>query len=301
MRLDQVQTLVPILEQNSNQWGITPTLVPGVAIFKANSTTTPLPLVYQPSLCILVQGEKHIFIGDETYCYRPGQLLTVTLDLPLHSQITAASEASPYLLLKIELDAALIAELYPFVQIEKSQEQPYAKGLFIGDLNDVTMDAVVRLAELIANPHHIAALANQTKREIFYRLLCGPQGALIAQIAVQDSYLQRIAKALQFIKEDFKAALSVPYLAQMAGMSVSSFHAHFKNITGISPLQYQKSLRLMAARNLMLAENMDAATTAYRVGYESPSQFSREYARMFGSPPGRDVQQLKQFKKLRAM
>lgn len=301
MRLDHLQTLGPILEQNSNQWGITPTQVPGVAIFKANSTTTPLPLVYQPSLCILVQGEKHIFIGDETYRFQPGQLLTVTLDLPLHSQITAASEARPYLLLKIELDAVLIAELYPFVQIEKSQEQPYAKGLFIGDVNDVTMDAVVRLADLIANPHHIAVLANQTKREIFYRLLCGPQGPFIAQIAVQDSYLQRIAKALQWIKQNIQSALSVPHLAHMAGMSVSSFHAHFKNITGISPLQYQKSLRLMAARNLMLAEDMDAATTAYRVGYESPSQFSREYARMFGSPPGRDVQQLKQVQKLRAM
>ncbi len=301
MHLDRLQKLGPILEQNSSQWGITPTSVPGVDIFKANSPTTPLPLVYQPSLCILVQGEKHIFIGDETYRYMPGQLLTVTLDLPLQSQITAASEASPYLLLKIELDAALIAELYPFVHLEKSQEQPYAKGLFIGDMDDATLDAVVRLAELIANPQHIAVLASQTKREIFYRLLCGQQGALIAQIAVQGSFLQRIAKALQWIKQHYQLPLSVAELAELAGMSVSSFHAHFKNITGISPLQYQKSLRLMAARSLMLADNLDAATTAYHVGYESPSQFSREYTRMFGNPPSRDVQQLRHINKLRAM
>jgi len=301
MHLDYLQTLRPILDQNSKHWGLSPTAVPGVHTFKANSITTPLPLVYQPSLCVLAQGEKHIFIGDEVHRYQPGQWLAVTLDLPLHSQITAASEANPYLLLKIELDAVLIAELYPYVQSAKPLEQSYAKGLFIGELDAETMGAVVRLAQLIANPQHVAALASQTKREIFYRLLCSQQGALIAQIAVQDSYLQRIAKALHWIKEDFQSPLSVPKLAQMAGMSVSSFHAHFKNITGLSPLQYQKSLRLMAARTLMLAEDQDAATTAYQVGYESPSQFSREYARMFGSPPGRDVQQLRQVKKLSVM
>lgn len=301
MRLEVLNALRPILDQNSEQPGLSSTAVPGVQIFKAYSITAPLPLVYQPSLCLLVQGEKQIVLGREEYQYRPGQLLTVTLDLPLQSQITAASETSPYLLLKIALDSALIAELYPYVGLEKPHEASCAKGLFVAELDDEVLSAALRLAQLIAAPQHVAALANQTKREFFYRLLCSQQGSQIAQIAVQDSHLQRIAKALHWIKEDFQAPLSVPQLAQMAGMSVSSFHAHFKNITGLSPLQYQKSLRLMAARTLMLAEQHDAASTAYRVGYESPSQFSREYARMFGSPPGRDVEQLRQVKKMSVM
>jgi AraC-like DNA-binding protein len=294
MNASQLKALRNLLEQNSRQEGITRTPIPGVEIFTARSTTTSLPVVYQPSLCVLAQGAKQVFMDSEVFIYKAGQFLTVTVDLPLHSQITEASATAPYLLLKVNLDAALIAELLPHAQPEKPSAPPEGKGLFVGELNSATAGAVMRLAELMTTPEHIPVLAEPTKRELFYRLLCSRFGPLIAQMAIKDSHLQRIGKAIQYVKQEFHNPLSVPHLAQLAGMSVSSFHAHFKNITGVSPLQYQKSLRLLAARNLMAAENLDAATSAYQVGYESPSQFSREYARMFGNPPGRDVSLLKQ-------
>lgn len=290
----QLLTLKKLLEQNSKQEGINPTVIPGVEIFKASSTSTPLPTVYQPSLCVLAQGEKQVFVGAEVFQYRAGQFLTVTVDLPLHSQITKASATEPYLLLKVNIDSALIAELYSHTPVAKPLGATVGKALFVGEMNAATADAAMRLADLMSTPEHIPVLADSTKRELFYRLLCSNFGPLIAQMAVKDSSLHRVSKAIQWIKQEFRNPLSVDDLAQLAGMSVSSFHAHFKNITGLSPLQYQKSIRLLAARNLMAAESLDAATTAYQVGYESPSQFSREYARMFGNPPARDMNLLKQ-------
>lgn len=294
MNTSQLKTLRNLLEQNSRQEGISTTPIPGVEIFSARATTTPLPVVYQPSLCVLAQGEKQVFMGTEVFTYQAGQFLTVTVDLPLHSQITQASATAPYLLLKVSMDSVLIAELLPYIHPEKSSTPQEGKGLFVGEMDSGAAGAVMRLAELMTTPEHIPVLAEPTKRELFYRLLCSRFGSLMAQMAIKDSYLQRIGRAIHCVKQEFHSPLSVPRLAQLAGMSVSSFHAHFKNITGVSPLQYQKSLRLLAARNLMAAENLDAATTAYQVGYESPSQFSREYARMFGNPPGRDMNLLKQ-------
>jgi len=297
----QLLTLKKLLEQNSRQEGITPTVIPGVEIFKASSTSTPLPTVYQPSLCVLAQGEKQVFVGADVYQYRAGQFLTVTVDLPLHSQITKASATDPYLLLKVNIETALIAELYSHIPTEKPLSATAGRALFVGEMDSATADAVMRLADLMMTPEHIPILAESTKRELFYRLLCSNFGPLIAQMAIKDSSLHRISKAIQWVKQEFRKPLSVEDLAQLAGMSVSSFHAHFKNITGLSPLQYQKSIRLLAARNLMAAENLDAASTAYQVGYESPSQFSREYARMFGNPPARDINLLKQNQNWRAV
>lgn len=293
MNIDQLRTLKNLLEQNSKNEGITSTSIPGVEIFKATSTTVPLPVVYQPSLCVLAQGQKQVFLDRDIFDYKAGQFLTVTVDLPLHSQITQATPAEPYLLFKVNIDAAVIAELAPYTEQKAHLESTTGKGLFVGDIDSGTANAIMRLAELLATPEHVPVLAEQTKREMFYRLLCGDHGPLIAQMAIKDSHLRRIGNAVQCIKQEFRNPLSVAHLAQLADMSVSSFHAHFKTITGLSPLQYQKSLRLLAARNMMAAENLDAAATAYQVGYESPSQFSREYARMFGSPPGRDISQLK--------
>lgn len=293
MNIDQLKTLKALLEQNSKNEGISPTVIPGVEIFKATSITVPLPVVYQPSLCVLAQGQKQVFMDRDIFDYKAGQFLTVTVDLPVHSQITQATTAAPYLLLKVDMDAALIAELSSHL-LQKSQLNSAAgKGLFVGDIDSGTAGAIMRLAELLQTPEHIPVLAEQTKREMFYRLLCGRYGSLILQMVIKDSHLRRISNAVQCIKQEFRNPLSVTHLAELAGMSVSSFHAHFKTITGVSPLQYQKSLRLLAARNMMAAENLDAAATAYQVGYESPSQFSREYARMFGNPPARDISQMK--------
>lgn len=290
----QLTSLIHLLARHSRQEGITATAISGVEIFKASSITTPLPVVYQPSLCVLVQGQKRVFMGQDVFVYEAGQFLTVTVDLPLQSQITAATASSPYLLLKLSIDAAVIAELLPHTHHGRQHHAADGKGLFVGEIDHNTAGAIVRLAELLETPADVPVLGEAFKREVLYRVLCGEFGHLIAQLAMKDSHLQRINKAVQLIKQQFREPLSVSSLAELAGMSVSSFHTHFKNITGLSPLQYQKSLRLLAARNLMAAEDLDAATSAYRVGYESTSQFSREYARMFGNPPARDINLLRQ-------
>lgn len=293
MKQHQLNSLIPLLQQHSRQEGITQTAIPGVDIFKASSTTTPLPVVYQPSLCVLLQGQKRVFVGQDVFIYDAGKFLTVTVDLPLQSQITTASTTAPYLLLKIDMDTTVITELLPHTRHAVPRASGESKGLFVGEIDPASTAAITRLAELLATPGDIPVLAEPFKREVLYRVLCGEHGGLIAQLALKDSHLQRINKAVQRIKEQYNEPLSVTDLAELSGMSVSSFHTHFKNITGLSPLQYQKSLRLLAARTLMTAEALDAATSAYRVGYESASQFSREYARMFGNPPARDISLLK--------
>lgn len=292
MEQAQLTSLIQLFAPHAHQEGITPSVIPGVDIFKASSMTTPLPVVYQPSLCVLVQGQKRVFMGREVFTYDAGQFLTVTVDLPLQSQITIATAAAPYLLLKMEMDATVIAELLPHTLPGKHPAD--GKGLFVGEIDAATTASIMRLAELLESPEDIPVLAESLKREVLYRVLCGEFGNVIAQLAMKDSHLQRVNKAVQIIKQQYREPLSVAFLAELAGMSVSSFHSHFKNVTGLSPLQYQKSLRLLAARNLMAAEDLDAATSAYQVGYESASQFSREYARMFGNPPARDISQLRQ-------
>lgn len=294
MNKAQLNRLAILLAQNSMREGLSPTALPGVEIFRASSASTPIPVVYNPSLCVLAQGQKNILWNSACFDYTVGQFLVVTVDLPLQSQITEASISSPYLLLKVDLDTSLIAELLPCTPFPERPAITGGKGLVVGAIESDAAAAIMRLAELMATPEHIPALAETTRREVIYRLLSGPHGASIALMANRDSCLHRIGKSVRRIKDEFHTVLSVAKLAEHAGMSISSFHFHFKNVTGQSPLQFQKSLRLHAARNLMAAGNLDAASSAFRVGYESVSQFSREYARMFGNPPARDIHKLKQ-------
>lgn len=290
----QLLRLTELLARNSAKEGLGDTVVPGLKIFRAESPSTSLPVIYQPSLCILAQGAKRVFWSDNTYDFLPGKFLTVTLDLPLQSQIIEASPERPYLLMELALDASLIAELLPFTPWAGKSFASKSRSLFVGDIDAGTAFSIMRLAELMSAPQDIPVLADSLRREAMYRLLCGKHGQCVALLASRDSYLHRIGLAVQRIKENFRSSLSIPELATLVGMSTSSFHLHFKNITGVSPLQYQKTLRLMEARYLMSAKDIDATTSAYEVGYESPSQFSREYARMFGNPPARDIAQLHQ-------
>lgn len=290
----QLLRLTELLARNSAKEGLGDTVVPGLKIFRAESPSISLPVIYQPSLCILAQGAKRVFWSDNTYDFLPGKFLTVTLDLPLQSQIIEASPERPYLLMELALDASLIAELLPFTPWAGKSFASKSRSLFVGDIDAGTAFSIMRLAELMSAPQDIPVLADSLRREAMYRLLCGKHGQCVALLASRDSYLHRIGLAVQRIKENFRSSLSIPELATLVGMSTSSFHLHFKNITGVSPLQYQKTLRLMEARYLMSAKDIDATTSAYEVGYESPSQFSREYARMFGNPPARDIAQLHQ-------
>lgn len=281
--------IAALVDKYSSGEGIHPTAVPGLKCLKFSSPSMQTPTVYAPSVCVIVQGTKRVLLEDEIYRYAPSQYLAVSVDLPLVGQVMEASAASPYLCLQIDLDARQIGELIASARSDSPEQSTTGRGLFVGKLDEPMMEATLRLARLLESPKDIPALAPMMMRELHYRLLSGAHGAAIAQIAVAGSNTQKIAHVIRRMKSDLTAPVNIEELAAKAHMSPSSFHQHFKAVTAMSPLQYLKRLRLTEARQIMLSEAVDAASTAYRVGYESASQFSREYARMFGAPPMRDI------------
>ena len=292
MSVSEREEIAAIIAGNSDGDGIHPTAIQGVKCIRLSAPSARLPGVYNPSLCVIVQGEKRVWLEDEIYDYKPSEYLVVSVDLPVIGEVTLGSRQRPYLCLQIELDPQQLAELLVEALPCTNESVMTTRGIFVGSMDATLGNCVLRLARLLEAPQDIPVLAPLFKREIFYRLLQGPYGETIAQMGRQGSLMQRIAHAITRLKENYDKPVRVESLASQAGMSVSSFHAHFKTVTAMSPLQYQKRLRLMEARQIMLMEMKDAASTAYRVGYESPSQFSREYARLFGHPPGRDIDRL---------
>jgi AraC-like DNA-binding protein len=248
--------------------------------------------VYVPSLCVVAQGSKEVLLADETYRYDPAQCLLVSVDLPVSARVVEASPARPCLMLRVTLDTAAVGEFLADGLTDPPGGPP-GLGLAVTPMEPSLVDAVGRLVALLDTPNDVAPLAPLVLREITYRVLTGPQGARLRQMAAAGGPAHRIARAIRWLKDHFTDPLSVETLAKSVRMSPSAFHLHFKGVTALSPLQYQKRLRLQEARRLMLAEGMDAAGAAYRVGYESPSQFSREYRRLFGAPPRQDVSVLK--------
>jgi AraC-like DNA-binding protein len=289
----QQKELVALTDKFSNGNGVHETAVPGLTCIKVTDLHTRMPTVYNPSLCIVVQGSKEVILDTERYHYAPPDYLIISVDLPVIGQITKASANSPYLCLKIDIDQRLLSELVVETSRPAQVSSSPERGFFIGKLDSVFCDGVVRLARLLDTPKDIAFFAPIITREIHYRLLNSKYCTIISQLAENDSKMQRIATVIQKLKTEFDKPIRIEEMAQLASMSVSTFHLHFKEITAMSPLQYQKSLRLIEARRIMLSDAADAADTAFRVGYESPSQFSREYARMFGAPPARDIARLR--------
>lgn len=287
-----LEQLAHIINKFSNGDGIHETAIRGLRCIKSSLTDVPTPTVYTPSVCFIAQGRKQVLLKNEIYEYKPQEYLAVSVELPVIGLITEASQACPYLCLQVDLDQEQLTEL--LLQTPAlAQNSNTTRGIFVGHVHTTLQDCVLRLAQLLESPQDIAALAPTIKRELFYRLLTGDNGAHIAQLAQTGSHLQRIATSIDALKNAYNKPLRIEDMANSAGMSVSSFHAHFKNVTALSPLQYQKHLRLTTARRLMLTESQSAAHAAYHVGYESLSQFNREYARMFGNPPRRDIMQLK--------
>ena len=273
--------------------GIHASAIPGLHCIRLSAPHAQLPSVYQPSFCVIVQGAKQVLLEDEIYRYAPSQFLAVSVDLPLVGQVLEASADAPYLCLAIDIDARQIAELIAQVGPVERARRDTPRGLFVGELDSATQDTVLRLARLLASPREIPVLAPMLLREFHFRLLSSPFGAAIAQMAMTGSHTHKIGQVIQHIKTQLAEPIRVEELASLAHMSRSSFHQQFKAVTAMSPLQYQKRLRLTEARQILLAEHADAASAAYRVGYQSVSQFSREYARMFGAPPIRDVSSLR--------
>lgn len=270
------------------------TSVPGLSLYRKDETIEPVTVVYEPSVCLIAQGEKCVRLGKETYIYDPQHYLFSGLHLPVIAQVAKASKEMPYLGLKLSFDYRDITQLITDSQLPQHREQRTDRGMATGKLTLPLINAFQRLVDLLDEAQDISVLAPLIQREIFYRLLVGEQGGRLRQLAARGTQSQQISRAIAWLKSNFTAPLKVNELAAMANMGTSTFHHHFRVMTALSPLQYQKQLRLQEARNIMLSEHIDAASASFHVGYESPSQFSREYSRLYGSSPARDIVSLRQ-------
>lgn len=268
--------------------------VPGVRVARVSRTNhEPIHYVQRATLCIVAQGAKIVMIGGDTYAYEAGQMAVYSMDVPMAGRVTRASHAAPYLLLMLDLDAERIAELAPKVFPHGVPQPRDPRSLYVGDADAHLIDAATRLLELMAQPADAELLAPLVRDEILIRLLRGTLGSRVVQIGQAGSSVQRIGKAVSRLRAHFDQTVNIEELAKLVNMSVTSFHRQFKAVTGMSPLQYQKTLRLQEARRLMLASMIDAGSAGRRVGYGSASQFSREYNRFFGNAPAKDIHRLR--------
>jgi AraC-like DNA-binding protein len=275
--------------------GVFPLRLPGTyALRRARLTSEPVHATLGPSLCIVAQGAKVVMLGREVFEYDPARLLVFAVDLPVSGQVTRASPRDPFLGFKLDLDPARLAELAARVYPQGVPPASDNRGLYVGHATDAIIDAVTRLLDLMAGAEDADLLAPLVVDEILIRLLRTPIGTRVAQIGVPRSRVHRIAEAVSWIREHFAQPVTVEEMAASVHMSASSFHQHFKAVTTMSPLQYQKVLRLHEARRLMLFQKMDASDACHRVGYLSPSQFTREYGRFFGNAPTRDIARLRE-------
>ncbi|WP_336758338.1 AraC family transcriptional regulator [Paenibacillus sp. USHLN196] len=258
---------------------------------RASSEMEPTHTVNMPSLYVIVQGSKIATLAGENIRYDSATYMVTSVHLPVIGRITDASPQLPYLSLQLTLNPDVLLEIANKISPQRSRET--GRGILVNTSTLSLLDAVLRLVQLLNTPKDIPMLAPLTIREIFYRVLQGEQGALLRQFALAGSYAHGISEAIHLIKRDYSEPLVISELAKNVSMSPTSLHKHFKRVTGMSPLQYQKIIRLQTARRLLIMEKLDAATVSFRVGYESPSQFSREYARLFGRPPISDVKHLR--------
>jgi AraC-like DNA-binding protein len=261
------------------------TSIPGLKLFSRDYLGEPSTLNFPPSMCLIGQGSKSVLLGDDFYIYDDQHYLLTSVDLPVTAQVLKATPDKPYLGLTLALDLKLINEIILELPSNNLNSNASRLGVIVSNLDIHLLDAFVRLLDLLTVPNDIPALAPLILREIYYRLLTGEQGLRLRQIVSDDNRFGKIIQVINWLKEHFKEKFLVKNLAAKFGMSPSSFYGHFKAITALSPIQYQKKLRLIEAKRLILVEHLRVADAAFQVGYESPSQFSREYARLFGAPP----------------
>lgn len=291
--MSQVEELARLIARFAPSDGVHQTAIPRLKVVRLSQPSEPMHGLHEPALCIIAQGAKQVILGDRIYRYDANHCLVVSLDLPVIGQVIEATPDEPYLCVKLELDPAAIGALMLEAPPLAEPEPSSGPGLTISPMTPALRDAVIRLTGLLETTADIAVLAPLVEREILYRLLTGDQAARLRQIAVAESKLQQVNRAIGWIKRNYRKPFSVEVVAAEARMSPSALHQHFKAVTAMSPLQYQKQLRLQEARRLILAKAHDAASAGFQVGYESPSQFSREYSRLFGAPPLRDVARLR--------
>jgi len=292
---DQCRELAALINRHTDGKGddFHQTSIAPLGFSRESLTGRMLHGVSTPMLAIVVQGKKGAALGEEIYHYGEAQYLVVSVEQPITGFIIEATPDRPFLGFKLDLDPHELCEIIALQTTAiADKKETSVRGFFVSTADLSLLDCALRLTRLLDTPQDIPILAPMIIREIYYRLLIGEQSEAVRQIATSGSHMQRIAAVIQSIKVDFTKPLRVADLAEQASMSPSSFHHHFKQVTSMSPLQYQKQIRLLEARRLMLAENYNAITAADRVGYESPSQFSREYARLFGAPPIQDIERL---------
>ncbi|MFM2477065.1 AraC family transcriptional regulator N-terminal domain-containing protein [Celerinatantimonas sp. MCCC 1A17872] len=263
--------------------------IEGMLISRWEHLTNPASYTLNASICLIAQGQKQVILGEQNYNYDPQKFLVSSVDLPVMAHITRASTQEPFLGVVMQLDLQEIAQLITESKMSFAQSAQAQPGIGIGELSEPLLNAFVRLFELLDEPEHIDILAPVIKREIFYRLLMTNQGQRLYQLTVANSHSQQVAKAIDWLKSNYTQPLSIGELSDYVGMSKSAFHQHFRLVTAMTPLQFQKKLRLNEARRLMLIENLGASEATFKVGYESPSQFSREYSRLFGRSPVKDI------------
>lgn len=266
---------------------------PGFFLARLSKPAESMQAVYQPAFCLVAQGGKQVLLGEEFFRYDPGHYLIFTVDLPVVFQVKEASKERPYLGLRLNLDPSLVASILMEAGVEAKKGDASVKAIDVSPIDVGLLDAVVRLVRLLDLPGESMFLAPHTIREIVYRLLAGGQGARLGHLLASAGETRRISKAIGHLRDHFDELLQMDEIARELGMSVSGFHHHFKSVTAMSPLQFQKQIRLQEARRLMLGEDLDAASVAVRVGYEVPAYFSREYKKHFGAPPQRDIARLR--------
>ncbi|KNH15484.1 AraC family transcriptional regulator [Priestia megaterium] len=290
----QQHELAKLIERFSKQDGVHSTTIPSLFLIRESIITEPISRVNDPSFCIILQGEKEVLLGEERFLYGSGHYIVASVDLPVTGQVIKASAESPYLALKLEFTSSQVLEILNGTDIKTRQGKNVKRAMYVSKIEPSLLDAVVRLASLLDAPKHIPVLAPLLKKEILYWILQGPHGEALEQMALEGSHASRIREVIDHIINNYGESFRIEELAKIANMSVSSLHRYFKELTAMSPIQFQKQLRLQEARRLLLTESTDVAEAAFRVGYESQSQFSREYSRMFGFPPKVDISRIRE-------
>src|SRR5579862_2292816 len=267
--------------------------VPGLTLYRSTAPTAPNPCTYEPSLLLIPQGKKRVDLGKQSYAFGESTFLLTSIELPIVSRVSVASVEKPYLAFFLKLDMGIVRDVLHTEEVRILAPPVGTRGMVLGEATVELLTPCLRMIQLLGAPQDIPFFGKLLQREIVYRLLQGPQGDRLRSVATLADQSYRTAKAVTWLRENFEKTLNVYELASMTGMSRSTLNHHFRGLTAMSPLRFQKQLRLHAARQKMLTDELDAASAAFEVGYESPSQFNREYKRFFGQPPMRDIQALR--------
>lgn len=290
--MEKLAEIAAIIARNALSDGFHATAIERVTLVRSSTVTMPMPSVYRPQLCLVAQGHKEVTLGDRVFRYAPGRYGVVTYDLPAIGHVVGATPDKPYLCMYLDFDPLMMGDLA--LRVPPSPGVPSSSiGKTVSDAGADLLDAALRLLRLLDNPAALPVLGPLAEQEILYHLLAGPDGVRMRHVTSSQGRVAQVGRAIAWIGRNFRKRFSLELLAAEVGMSQSSLHEHFLAVTAMTPLQFQKQLRLQDARSMMLVENIDVATAALRVGYESSSQFSREYRRYFGESPARDIARLR--------